>query len=165
MYHGRDSEAIWLNDCALKRARSLDFMFTFYPPNHVWLFDPKCICNYSIQRGDWRILYGLYSRWLSIQITLWFDLNLADSFTVRNHNPSQGCGLIMCRSFLNLTFKHLVKEKDKKKNRSIRSLTPSTRHLWPLILKHWTCRLVLQIAYILSLGCLASRLKVRVCIL
>lgn len=29
----------------LKTARSFNFMFTVYPPNHVWPFEPKCIYN------------------------------------------------------------------------------------------------------------------------
>lgn len=82
------------------------------------------------------MLYGLCS--------LWLHLNRANEIAVRDHNPSQGCGLIIKRSFLKL---HTVKEKGKKKiDVSVRSLARSI------------CQFV-QIAYILSLGCLASKLK------
>lgn len=62
----------------LKTARRLDFMFTFYPSNHVGPLELKCIYNYSLQKGDWRILCGLRSRRLNIRFTLWFDLSIAD---------------------------------------------------------------------------------------
>lgn len=52
--------------------------------------------------------------WPSIRITLWLHLNQANEIAVRDHDPSQGCGLIMNRSFLQLP---TVKEKDKKKKK------------------------------------------------
>lgn len=56
----QDSEVMWSNG-VLIAARPLDLIFTFYPSNHVWPFEPKCIYNNSVQTGDWKMLYGVCS--------------------------------------------------------------------------------------------------------
>ncbi len=63
----------------LKNSPLFGFYAYFWSSNHVWPFEPKCVYNYSVEKkGDWRILYGFCSQWLSIRLTLCFDLSIAD---------------------------------------------------------------------------------------
>lgn len=143
---------------ALKRSRSLDLLCFILPVMFDHL-EPSCVYNRSLQTGDW-MMCGLYSWWRSIRITLWFDLKLApDPDTVRSRPKPFICS-IMYRSFYTFHLKHLAK--GKRQTLCITCKEPGSfpHHLQPLVLKHWTCLLVvLQIAYILAVGRLASRLK------
>lgn len=91
-------KGIWSDDGAIKeRTCSPDFMFTFCPSNHVRPFEAKCKALFTNRRLEdicYTVWIIILSWWLSIRITLWFDLKVADDIAIRDHDPSQGYVLI-----------------------------------------------------------------------